>query len=105
MPPRLIISRQFGMRKGEQFTPELIWQSMVLRLIFQANLATRGETFVNMRSIARPAQIQPRRDRLSSLKRSRPVAIHGRSIRIATLLGMRPRAASGNAARRARTRL
>ena len=59
MPPRLIMSRQFGMRKGEQFTPELIWQSMFLTLIFQANLTSCGETLVNMRSIVRPAQIQP----------------------------------------------
>ena len=48
MPPRLIISRQFGLRKGEQFTPELIWQSVILTLIFQAYLAARGETLVNV---------------------------------------------------------
>ena len=105
MPPRLIMSRQFGPHKGEQFTPELIWQSVILTLIFQANLTSCGETLVNMRSIVLPAQIQPRRDRLSSLTVSRLVAIHGRSTRIAMLLGMRPRAASGNAARRARTQL
>ena len=49
MPPRLIISRQFGLRKGEQFTPELIWQSVILTLIFQAYLAARSETLVNVR--------------------------------------------------------
>jgi hypothetical protein len=36
MPPQLIVSRQFGMRKAEQFTPELIWQSMILTLIYKA---------------------------------------------------------------------
>jgi hypothetical protein len=49
MPPRLIMSRQFGLRKGEQFTPELIWQSMLSTLIFQTNLASCGETLVNAR--------------------------------------------------------
>ena len=49
MPPRLIMSRQFGFRKGEQFTPELIWQSVILTLIFQAHLTVRGETLVNVR--------------------------------------------------------
>jgi hypothetical protein len=48
MPPRLIMSRQFGLRKGEQFTPELIWQSIILTLIFLAHLTKRGETLVNM---------------------------------------------------------
>ena len=48
MPPRLIMSRQFGLRKGEQFTPELIWQSVILTLIFRAHLTSRGETLVNV---------------------------------------------------------
>jgi hypothetical protein len=58
MPPRLIMSRQFGPHKGEQFTPELIWQSVILTLIFQANLTSCGETLVNMQAIVRPARIQ-----------------------------------------------
>ena len=45
MPPRLIMSRQFGLRKGEQFTPELIWQSVILTLIFQAHLTTARRNF------------------------------------------------------------
>jgi len=45
MPPRLIMSRQFGMRKGEQFTPELIWQSVILTLIFQAHLTSARRNF------------------------------------------------------------
>ena len=105
MPPRLIISRQFGLRKGEQFTPELIWQSVILTLIFQAYLRARGETLVKCATRVLRAQIQPRLGRQSWLKVSRPVARRGRSTQIAMLLDARPRAVSGNAARRARTRL
>jgi len=38
MPPRLIMSRQFATHKGEQFTPELIWQSMVFKVDFPCEL-------------------------------------------------------------------
>ena len=29
MPPQLIVSPQFEFGKAEQFTPELLWQTMV----------------------------------------------------------------------------
>jgi hypothetical protein len=45
MPPQLIVRPKSGLRKAEQFIPELKWQRMVLRLIFglifQANLTSR----------------------------------------------------------------
>ena len=43
MPPQLIVRPQSGIRKAEQFTPELKWQSRVLRLILQADLRLRGK--------------------------------------------------------------
>jgi hypothetical protein len=38
MPPQVIVSPQFGFGKSEQFTPELIWQKMVSRVIVPAHL-------------------------------------------------------------------
>ena len=56
MPPQLIVRPQIGSRKAEQFTPELKWQSRVLRLILQADLRVARQELRNLRTSARPSR-------------------------------------------------